>query len=68
MKKTANMQHVSSAGRVSHLMIGFSRPSVERAVSGRFCVNMAKQTYAPAQIVMNESRLLKFLRNITPTQ
>ena len=64
MKKASNMQHKSLTGRVSHLMIGFTRPSVERAVSEKFCINKLTQTYAPVQIVMNESRIMKFLKNL----
>ena len=64
MKKTANMHQSSLIGRATHNLIGFPCPMIEKAVSESYCLHTVKQVYAPAQIVMSESRIIKFLKNL----
>ena len=66
MKKGTNMHHDPMIGRVAIDMLGFTPISMALAKteSDYYSLNSAQLNYDPAQITLNESKFMKFLRNL----
>ena len=66
MKKRMNRHHGLVNGSISFDMQGFIPMSevLRNTASDHYCLNTATVSFSQAQIVLNESRIMKFLRNL----